>query len=54
MARRYFGTDGVRGRVGEAPITPDFVMRLGHAAGKVLASTNAGGHDRPGVLIGKD
>jgi phosphoglucosamine mutase len=54
MARRYFGTDGVRGRVGDAPITPDFVMRLGHAAGKVLASTNAGGHDRPGVLVGKD
>ncbi len=54
MARRYFGTDGVRGRVGEPPITPDFVMRLGHAAGKVLASANVGGHDRPGVLIGKD
>jgi hypothetical protein len=35
--RKYFGTDGVRGRVGEAPITPDFVMRLGYAAGKVLA-----------------
>ena len=37
MARKYFGTDGIRGRVGEAPITPDFVMRLGYAAGKVLA-----------------
>ena len=37
MARRYFGTDGVRGRVGESPITPDFVMRLGYAAGKVFA-----------------
>ena len=36
--RKYFGTDGVRGRVGEAPITPDFVMRLGYAAGKVLAA----------------
>ena len=36
--RKYFGTDGVRGRVGESPITPDFVMRLGHAAGKVLAA----------------
>ena len=54
MARRYFGTDGVRGRVGEPPITPDFVMRLGYAAGQVLARTKAGGHDRPGVLIGKD
>ena len=37
MSRRYFGTDGVRGKVGKAPITPDFVMRLGYAAGKVLA-----------------
>lgn len=53
MARKYFGTDGVRGLVGVAPITPDFVMRLGYAAGKVLAkSTGAGG--RPTVLIGKD
>ncbi|HEV2610554.1 MAG TPA: phosphoglucosamine mutase [Noviherbaspirillum sp.] len=53
MTRKYFGTDGVRGRVGEAPITPDFVMRLGFAAGKVLAQgdTVAG---RPTVLIGKD
>ncbi|MFN3984346.1 MAG: phosphoglucosamine mutase [Rhodocyclaceae bacterium] len=55
MARKYFGTDGVRGLVGEAPITPDFVMRLGHAAGRVLVqheSLPAG--DRPAVLIGKD
>ncbi len=37
MGRKYFGTDGVRGRVGEAPITPDFVLRLGYAAGRVLA-----------------
>ena len=37
MARKYFGTDGVRGRVGEAPMTPEFAMRLGWAAGKVLA-----------------
>ncbi len=53
MGRKYFGTDGIRGRVGEAPITPDFVMRLGHAAGKVLAHGAAGG-GRPTVLIGKD
>jgi phosphoglucosamine mutase len=53
MTRRYFGTDGVRGTVGEAPITPDFVMRLGYAAGKVLARKAEGG-DRPAVLIGKD
>lgn len=52
--RKYFGTDGVRGRVGEAPITPDFVMRLGYAAGKVLAATSIGDGARPAVLIGKD
>ncbi len=56
MSRRFFGTDGVRGRVGEDPITPGMVMRLGYAAGRVLASK---GHDalhgeRPTVLIGKD
>lgn len=53
MGRKYFGTDGIRGRVGEPPITPDFVMRLGHAAGKVLAH-DAGVSGRPTVLIGKD
>jgi phosphoglucosamine mutase len=54
MARKYFGTDGVRGLVGEAPITPDFVMRLGYAAGKVLAKGNTSSSGRPTVLIGKD
>jgi phosphoglucosamine mutase len=57
MTRQYFGTDGIRGRVGTAPITPDFVMRLGYAAGKVLAqSTQSGlsGTSKPTVLIGKD
>jgi len=54
MARKYFGTDGIRGLVGVAPITPDFVMRLGHAAGKVLAKTNDAASGRPTVLIGKD
>ena len=53
MKRKYFGTDGVRGLVGQAPITPDFVMRLGYAAGKVLAQS-ASAHQRPVVLIGKD
>jgi phosphoglucosamine mutase len=53
MARKYFGTDGIRGLVGESPITPDFVMRLGYAAGKVLANKRVGGA-RPTVLIGKD
>lgn len=53
MTRKYFGTDGVRGRVGTAPITPEFVMRIGYAAGKVLAQAEAGG-SRPAVLIGKD
>jgi phosphoglucosamine mutase len=54
MARKYFGTDGVRGLVGEAPITPEFVMRLGYAAGKVLAKGSTGASGRPNVLIGKD
>ncbi|MPZ43720.1 MAG: phosphoglucosamine mutase [Betaproteobacteria bacterium] len=56
MARKYFGTDGIRGRVGEMPITPDFVMRLGFAAGKVLAAADwhLSQGERPAVLIGKD
>jgi phosphoglucosamine mutase len=54
MTRRYFGTDGVRGAVGEAPMTADFVLRLGYAAGKVLAQREGALADRPGVLIGKD
>ncbi len=56
MSRKYFGTDGVRGKVGELPITPEFVMHLGYAAGKVLAAADwhlAKG-ERPAVLIGKD
>ncbi|QOY96174.1 phosphoglucosamine mutase [Massilia sp. UMI-21] len=54
MARKYFGTDGVRGLVGAAPITPDFVMRLGYAAGTVLAKGAKSSSGRPVVLIGKD
>lgn len=56
MSRKYFGTDGVRGRVGVAPITPDFMMRLGYSAGKVLTRSNAASAliQRPTVLIGKD
>lgn len=50
MTRKYFGTDGIRGKVGEAPITPDFVLRLAHAVGQVLKKTEP----RPTVLIGKD
>lgn len=56
MKRHYFGTDGIRGKVGELPITPDFVLRLGYVAGKVLAGADqrlAAG-SRPTVLIGKD
>lgn len=49
MSRKYFGTDGVRGKVGTFPITPDFAMKLGWAAGTVLASTGT-----KEVLIGKD
>lgn len=54
--RKYFGTDGIRGRVGEFPITPEFVMRLGYAAGRVLVSEEQRQHSetRPTVLIGKD
>ncbi|VVE75394.1 phosphoglucosamine mutase [Pandoraea anapnoica] len=52
MKRRYFGTDGIRGTVGESPITPEFVLRLGYAAGRVLAGNQSSG--RPTVLIGKD
>ena len=50
MSRTYFGTDGIRGTVGTSPITPDFMLRLGHAVGQVLKS----GEHRPTVLIGKD
>ncbi len=50
--KKYFGTDGVRGEVGQAPITPEFVLRLGYAAGKVLVQHDAA--QRPTVLIGKD
>ena len=53
MSRQYFGTDGVRGRVGVDPITPEFVMRLGNAAGRVLAKQTTS-TDKPTVLIGKD
>ena len=55
MSRKYFGTDGVRGTVGQAPMTADLVMRLGYAAGKVLTERRQGSaSDRPTVLIGKD
>lgn len=58
MTRKYFGTDGIRGKVGQAPITPDFVLRLGMAAGQVLAKSAAQSHaesgSHPTVLIGKD
>jgi phosphoglucosamine mutase len=50
MTRQYFGTDGIRGTVGQAPITPDFVMRLAHAVGRVLRQKE----QHPVVLIGKD
>lgn len=49
MSRRYFGTDGIRGRVGEWPVTADFILKLGWAAGRVLAKRRAST-----VLIGKD
>ena len=51
MTRKYFGTDGIRGRVGDAPVTPDFMLKLGWATGKVFAATDG---SRPTVVIGKD
>lgn len=55
MSRKYFGTDGVRGTVGSAPITADFALRLGYAAGRVLAAERApGAGEHAAVLIGKD
>ncbi len=50
MSRKFFGTDGIRGEVGQHPITPDFVLKLAHAVGRVLRQSE----DRPTVLIGKD
>ncbi|MGA8515798.1 MAG: phosphoglucosamine mutase [Burkholderiaceae bacterium] len=50
MTRQYFGTDGIRGTVGAVPITPDFVLKLAHAVGRVLRQTEA----KPTVMIGKD
>ena len=50
MSRQYFGTDGIRGTVGRPPITPDFMLRLGHAVGHVLRRSA----ERPTVVIGKD
>lgn len=50
MSRTYFGTDGIRGRVGISPMTPDFVLRLGWAIGRVLGQ----GAEAPQILIGKD
>jgi phosphoglucosamine mutase len=54
MSRKYFGTDGVRGRVGVYPITPQFVMHLGYAAGKILARSDHTLGERSAILIGKD
>ena len=51
MSRKYFGTDGIRGRVGDAPVTPDFMLKLGWATGKVFASEDG---SKPTVVIGKD
>src|SRR5688572_19103887 len=50
MSRKYFGTDGIRGRVGIPPMTPDFALKLGWAAGRVLSESS----EQPLVIIGKD
>ncbi len=56
LTKKHFGTDGIRGRVGTPPITPEFILHLGYSAGKVLAASDW--HlmkgERPAVLIGKD
>jgi len=55
MGRKYFGTDGIRGRVGEGPISADFMLRLGNAYGHALRASVRGGEWRkPQVVIGKD
>ena len=53
MTKRFFGTDGIRGKVGQYPITPDFILKLGWASGRVFArNAGTGGHAL--VIIGKD
>ena len=51
MTRKYFGTDGIRGRVGDSPVTPDFMLKLGWATWKVFAGADG---SKPTVVIGKD
>ena len=53
MKKKYFGTDGIRGRVGKLPITPEFFVKLGYAAGVVLSRRN-NRSQKPSVVIGKD
>ncbi len=50
----YFGTDGIRGKFGQLPITPDFILKLGYVTGRVLVENNANTTRRPSVVIGKD
>ena len=50
----YFGTDGIRGRFGELPITPDFILKLGYVTGQVLIENNGNSLRKPSVVIGKD
>ena len=53
MTKKYFGTDGIRGKTGEYPITPEFFIKLGFAAGKVLTKS-WNNKKKPAVVIGKD
>ncbi|WP_288996016.1 phosphoglucosamine mutase [uncultured Psychrobacter sp.] len=50
----YFGTDGIRGKFGESPITPDFILKLGYVTGRVLIEDNTNPSRKPSVVIGKD
>ncbi|MCV2509278.1 MAG: phosphoglucosamine mutase, partial [Neisseriaceae bacterium] len=52
MKKKYFGTDGIRGEVGHSIITPDFILKLGNAAGRVLVNHNQ--RQEPTIIIGKD
>ena len=54
MQKRYFGTDGIRGKVGEAPITPDFMLKLGWACGRVFSRGRDASCEHRRVVIGKD
>ena len=54
MSKKYFGTDGIRGKVGEGVINPEFMLKLGWAVGRVFSRLGSRGSEVPRVIIGKD